>query len=311
MPYSFYTLDVFTDTKLGGNPLAVLPEADGLSDAAMLAITKEFNLSETVFVFPPDNPAHSAKVRIFTPGGELPFAGHPTVGTAYLLSHLRHGLVDDTADALAVLEEGVGPVRAGVTLKPGGKGHAVFDLPRLPEQLETCPDRDVFAAALGLADGEIGFENHVISGYSAGVPYFFVPVRDLDTIGKIQFNPKPFRDAVSDLHHLAVYAYCRETVSLTHDFHARMFSATMGLHEDPATGSAAAAFAGAIMQFEAPLDGHHAYKLEQGYEMGRPSLIDLELEVVGKALVSGRIGGYAVIVSEGVLHLSAEDIDQL
>jgi len=298
-PYTI--LDVFTDTALSGNPLAVVMEAEGLSGEEMQRIAGEFNLSETVFVLPPENPAHTARVRIFTPGAELPFAGHPTVGTAVILAANRFGSVEAEQDAVEVLEEGVGPVRCGVKLFPGGKGFAEFDVPKTPEPGEPAQDKELIAAALGLSPLEIGFENHVPANYSSGVPFTFVPVRDLSVIGRAQVVPEAWNDGFGDHDHNNAFVYCRQTERTASSFHARMFAPRMGVPEDPATGAAAAAFAGVVNHFDEPPSGRHRYRIEQGFEMGRPSIIGLEIETEGGALRVARISGEAVVFARGEL----------
>src|SRR3990167_5769232 len=182
MPRRYAILDVFTDRPLAGNPLAVVLDGDGLSDDRMQAIAREFNLSETVFVRPPENPAHSARIRIFTPARELPFAGHPTVGTAVLLA--LEGAAKNPArhETMLVLEETVGPVRCGAFVKGKGTGRAIFDLPVAAIEIGRTLDREAIANALNLLPVEVGFENHEPTVFSAGVPYAFVPVRDLAAI---------------------------------------------------------------------------------------------------------------------------------
>lgn len=299
----FHTLDVFTDTAFAGNPLAVVPDGSGLSDEDMQRIAREFNLSETVFVLPPEYPAHTAKVRIFTPGRELPFAGHPTVGTAILLALEKFGETESDQDAIFVLEEGVGPVRVAVRVKNGKPAFAEFDVPVLPEESGPVAPNDRLAPALGLAPNEIGFENHVATRFSSGVPFTFVPVRDLEVIGRATPILQFWEDAFGDGDHPNAYLYCRETLHKDAIFHARMFAPAMGIPEDPATGSAAAAFAGVIARFDEPTDGNHSGFVEQGYEMGRASDIYLDLEMSGGTLRSVRIGGHAVAVTQGMLLL--------
>lgn len=301
MARAFAILDVFTSRPLSGNQLAVVLDADGLDTEAMLAITAEFNLAETVFVLPAERPAHRARIRIFAPGRELPFAGHPTVGTAVLLA------LDDAAtggtgtDTMLVLEETVGPVRCLVSREEEGKrGHATFDVPVVAQPAGHVLDRDAIAAALGLLPSEIGFENHVASAYTAGVPYIFVPLRDLDAMRRVLPRLDLWQHAFGDV---SAYLYCRETESNTHHFHARMFWRTLGLVEDPATGSAAAAFAGVVAGFDRPMAGSHPILIEQGYEMGRPSVIRLEVDIENGALAAARIGGDAVVVARGTLDI--------
>ncbi len=303
MPRRYAILDVFTDRPLAGNPLAVVLDGDGLSDERMQAVAREFNLSETVFVRPPENPAHSARIRIFTPARELPFAGHPTVGTAVLLA--LEGAAKNAArhEAMLVLEETVGPVRCGAFVKQGEglrKGHVIFDVPKIPEPVPAKLDVEAIAASLGLLPAEIGFENHQPSAFSAGAPYVFVPVRDLAALARAAAVTGSFVGAIGDVSH-AMYLYCRETVGTGRHFHARCFAPDAGIVEDPATGGAAAALPGAILRFDAPPSGSHHFVIEQGFEMGRPSLIALEVDIAGGRIETSRIGGDAVVVAEGML----------
>lgn len=294
----YVTLDVFTDTRFAGNPLAVVLDSEGLDEAAMQRVAREFNLSETVFVGPPADPRHRAALRIFTPFNELPFAGHPTVGTAVLLA-LRH---DTRADAQAFgLEERVGIVPCVVETRGEEAGYARFRLPRLPEALDKAVEAAAAAWGLGLDPSEIGFDRHEPSRHGAGVPYDLIPVASLEVLGRAKPAGESFLQTfVGD--HPSAFVYTRETSEPAHAFRARMFAPALGVPEDPATGSAVAAFAGALMQFEPLGDGEHALTIEQGYEMGRPSLIHLQLIIREGALVSAEIGGSAVLVSEGEIR---------
>jgi trans-2,3-dihydro-3-hydroxyanthranilate isomerase len=292
-------LDVFTERPLAGNPVAVVLDAEGLDDRAMQAIAREFNLSETVFVLPAGKPAHSAKLRIFTPAAEIPFAGHPTVGTAICLARERFGSGGEH-EAVVVLEEGVGSVRCGVKLAGDG-GFAEFDCPKLPWRTGEAHVREFVAAAIGLAPAEIGFENHAPSAWSAGNPFHFVPVRGMAALAKATSNRSAWDKAFGPRG--AAFLYTRETEGHDHAFRARMFAPAFGIGEDPATGSAVAAFAGPIHEFDALPDGEHVAVIEQGYEMGRPSLIRLEATVSGGAIVVVRIGGNAVEIAAGALQL--------
>ena len=306
MKRRYVVLDVFTDRALAGNPLAVVLDADGLDTAAMQAIAREFNLSETVFVRPAERPGHSAALRIFTPIRELPFAGHPTVGTAVLLAEERFGRPDKGIDAMVVMEETIGTVRAAVRLDPERATYAEFDAPRLPLALDVeTPSKGAIADALGLETRSIGFENHTTTFFDAGVPFVFVPLADLDAMARVEFDRDAWRalvdDGEGDPEALGVHLYCRETVRHTSAFHARNFGIGFGIDEDPATGSAAAAFAGVVARFDTPTSGTHRFTIEQGFEMGRPSLVDLTIDVDKGRLSSLRIGGSAVRVAEGTL----------
>ncbi len=299
MQLPYHLLDVFTEERFGGNPLAVVLDADGLDGARMQKIAREFNLSETVFVLTPEQPTHTARVRIFTPVSEIPFAGHPTVGTGALLAALGAPEPTGRRDALIVLEEGVGIVRVGVRLRPDAAAHAEFDAPKLPAEAGTLPPADRLAAALGLIPSEIGFENHRPTKYGAGLAFAFVPVTSLDAIGKARVAASHWDGALHGQGLAGAFLYCRQTVHTTASFHARMFAPDFGIAEDPATGSAAVAFAGVVHRFDALPDGTHKRVIEQGYEMGRPSAIALTIEVEQGKLATVRIGGHAVRVAEG------------
>jgi len=291
----FVTLDVFTSQRFAGNPVAVVLDAEGLPDLTLKAVAREFNLSETVFVLPARCPAHRARLRIFTPLTELPFAGHPTVGTAALLAHLDGG--PHPRDF--VLEEGVGPVRCSVHPIDDGHAHARFELPHPPAEVGPAAAPDRLAAALGLSPPDIGCEGFLAARWTAGVPITFVPVRSLAQIRKCRVDLRHW-DAIDQPG--AAFVFCRETVEPDHDFHARMFAPLMGVPEDPATGSAVAAFAGLLARSVPLGDGDHRQVIEQGYAMGRPSLITLLVTVRDHDLNRVAIGGHVVTVSDGTIE---------
>ncbi len=304
MQLKFYTLDVFTEQRFGGNPLGVVMNADGLPAGLMQTIAAELGLSETVFVQKATNPAHSARIRIFTPAVELPFAGHPTVGTGVLLAQLRVGDQPGEQDALVVLEETIGVVRVGVRMRPGKAAYAEFDAPKLPEPAGDAPGVERLAAALGLMPSEIGFANHRPSQWSAGVPFTFVPVATLDAIARAEIVSTHWGAAFGSTRAGKVYLYTGETAHMTSSFHARMFGPGAGIVEDPATGGAAVAFAGVVNAFDQPPAGTQKRVIEQGFEMGRPSLISLSFEVAARGrLEAVRIGGSAVRVTEGYMEI--------
>jgi len=301
----YYLLDVFTQTPLAGNPLAVVIESSGLDARRMQKIAGEFNLSETVFVFDPVDPVNTARLRIFTTVKELPFAGHPTVGTAALLAELRAPEYLKSRDVGVVLEEAIGTISCTVRRPPlskmqGGATVAHFDLPKLPECFGAPAPNAKIAAALGLQEADIGFSAHLPSLFTAGLPATLVPVKDLATIAGACPNLALCDETFGET---AIYLYTNETSEAGNAYHARMFGPSLGVFEDPATGSAAAALAGALMAFEKPKDGGHTIQIEQGYELERPSLIILGLEVAGGVLQSASIGGPSVIVGQGTIDL--------
>jgi trans-2,3-dihydro-3-hydroxyanthranilate isomerase len=289
-----YTLlDVFTTERLSGNPLAVVTKADGLHDDQMQRIAAEFNLSETVFIKRPQAERHTAAVRIFTPQVELPFAGHPTVGAAVVL-----GL--ESKMTAVRLEEQVGVVTCVIERIDKRTGSARFALPHLPEPAGSPPDKLRVAMALGLEPEDIGFGRHQITVWSAGVVFYLVPVRAPSVLRRVKCDRRGWNETFP-LGHSSVYVYCETPDEADNDYAARMFAPGMGLGEDPATGAAAAALIGQIAE-DAP-GGQSEYRLRQGHEMGRPSLITMQLRKDGDALTHGSIGGSAVIVGQGSLDV--------
>jgi trans-2,3-dihydro-3-hydroxyanthranilate isomerase len=299
MKRRFFTLDVFTDRPLAGNPLAVVLDGSGLDAARMQSIAREFNLSETTFVLEPRDPVNTAALRIFTPARELAFAGHPTIGSAVMIAVARAPEMLARGDLQIVLEEQVGLLRCSVRRK-GNAYFASFALPALPFTVPGAPGAAEAAAALGLLDSEIGFDRHAIARYSCGTPYTFVPVAGLEAIARAAPDLARFRAVFGET---GVFLYTRETKGADSAVHARMFAPQFGIIEDPATGSAAAAFAGVAQEFEAPEDGVHTITIEQGFEMGRPSLIHLTMDIAAGKLIGGEIGGSSVIVSQGTIDV--------
>ena len=297
MRHRFVTFDVFTGVRFAGNPLAIVLDADGLAGETMQAIAREFNLAETVFVLPPREPRHRARIRIFTPQVEMPFAGHPTIGTAVLLNRMDGGGRLDF-----VIEEDIGPVRCTTASIDGEHGRARFQLPQLPEEAGPAADKETIAAALALSPDDIGLGAFRPSFWSAGISFAFVPVRSREAIRRCQPRLEHWDAAFMRSGRGSAYVFCGDTVEPGSAFHARMFAPRWGIFEDPATGSAAAAFAGVLLRFAPPPDGDHEFALEQGYELGRPSLIALSLSVRNRRLAGAAIGGEAVAVSEGMIE---------
>jgi len=301
MARKYFTLDVFTRQPLGGNPLAVVLESEGLDDATMQAIAGEFNLSETVFVSPAVDSGNRANIRIFTPKKELPFAGHPTVGTAILLAGLD-GLVSGQEIDL-VLEEKVGPVLCKVRCS-GELFESSFILPKLPRMMPLDIDTGLLARATGIRPEQLGIVGHHHSICDAGVAYPTVAVADLSAMEAIKINEAALARCFegSDLD-AEIFVYTKQCINDDSDYHVRMFAPAFGIAEDPATGSAAASFGAQILAYDRPVDGDHVFVIEQGYEMGRPSRIELAMTVEEGQLKSAGITGSAVIVSEGILYI--------
>lgn len=301
MKHRFYTLDVFTDTPLAGNQLAVFPDAERLPQDRLQAIAREFNLSETVFVYPPSDPLNTARVRIFTPATELPFAGHPTIGTAILLAGLKR-VRRRGGKARVVLEEGVGAVPVEVGYSGTVPTWAQLTAARLPEGGPPPPDAAELAAAISLEPAALDPDMRA-AAFSCGVPYLFVPLRSLSALAAATPDLSEWRAALGDYWAPDLFLFTRDVELSGSDFRARMFAPLLGVPEDPATGSAVAALAGYLAAHERLGDGRHSWRIEQGFEMGRPSIIELESDVRDGIVYTVRVGGSAVLVSEGELRL--------
>lgn len=301
--HRYHLLDVFTDELFGGNQLAVFPDARGVPPDLMPRIARELNLSETVFVLPPTAAGATHHTRIFTPARELAFAGHPSIGTACLLALLGEiPLKDGTGEV--VLQQGAGnvPVRVlaprGVTA-PLAQLSAAQDPDIRPSELSP----DVIAAILSLDRADVvNDEAGGPAAASCGSAFLFVPLRDRAAIARCELDPGAWKRnaAATWAPHIFVYAFDAERPE--NDIRARMFAPALGIPEDPATGSAATALA-ALLASRAGQDGTHRWRMEQGFEMGRPSILELEAEVRQGRVTAARVGGAAVIVGEGVLRL--------
>jgi trans-2,3-dihydro-3-hydroxyanthranilate isomerase len=305
MSYRFHIADVFTGTAFGGNQLAVLPDARGLDDARMAAIAREFNFSETIFIFPPEDPANTRKVRIFTPGQELPFAGHPTVGAAHVLAVT--GEIDLTGDETRiVLEEGVGPVPVVIRSRDGKPEFIQLTAAKIPERGQERFDPDMIASVVSLDSADLDIEGeYAIESYSAGLHYLFIPVRSLDAIGRARINMLAWEKGLRDSSAPEVFLFTRDADVAGRDaaFRGRMFAPTLGIIEDPATGSACASFGGYLGARASVRDGTLRYAVNQGVEMGRPSLLEVETDMVDGKAAAVRVGGTAVLVASGELHI--------
>jgi trans-2,3-dihydro-3-hydroxyanthranilate isomerase len=294
MNFEYCTLDVFTERRFGGNPLAVVLDARGIDDATMQSVTREFNYSETTFVLPPANPAHAARVRIFTPGGELPFAGHPTVGTAFALAsfgRIGPGVHD------IVFEEGVGPVPVSIDRHPDGSIHCcTLTTAQSPERVEAIEDRAGVASMLGLAANAVLSRPEV---WSCGVPFLVVPLASVDALSAARLDLEQWHALLGARSTQMVYPVARSGDAT---WRVRMFAPGFGVAEDPATGSAAAALAGWLAE-HAGNDGLQNWQILQGLEMGRPSAIALSYDQTGRTARRVRVGGRAVVVARGTLSL--------
>ena len=302
MKLAFHTYDVFTSARFCGNPLAIVEAADDLTAEQMQAITREFNLSETIFILKPADPGNTARVRIFFPGGEMPFAGHPTVGCAIFLAERKYkpGCAFETEIRL---EEAAGLVRVKVS-RIGDVPRAMFTAPVTPFVADVVqPSAEAVAAALGLAVADVGFGKHLPRVHQGGPRCLHVPVNSRAALARARPLEPQWSALIQPLGTDMAYLYTPGGDNPRTSFRARMFAPTGGIPEDPATGAATALLAAQLLAAEALSDGTHRWEIEQGYEMGRPSELHLEADVAGAMLTAVRVAGQAVHVTSGVLEL--------
>jgi trans-2,3-dihydro-3-hydroxyanthranilate isomerase len=297
MKKSYCTCDVFTATRFGGNQLAVVLDGQGLSTEQMQTIAREFNYSETTFVLPPKNAAHTAQVRIFTPSAEMPFAGHPTVGTAFVLATL--GMIGpDVTDI--VFEENLGPVPVKIERSGGSVARCTLTAPKNPYAAAFDLSRADAAQLLGIAGPQL----HAalpMAALSTGSELLIVPLKDRAALQACRLNTAAWDRASATTQHQQFYPCAIDAGAKT--AYVRMFAPAHGVLEDPATGSAAATFAGYLAQHIDTQDGEHAWTVIQGVEMGRPSELLLNYTRAGGLATDVRVGGSAVMVMRGELSL--------
>lgn len=290
--YDYEVYDVFTNRKFAGNQLAIISDARGLSPADMQTITREFNLSESTFVLPPENAINTARVRIFTLGYEMPFAGHPTVGTAIAIARARKS----SGELRLELNAGLFPVRVDLD-RP--TAYAEFRNPNLPAERGPAPDAGLIEAALSLPQGAIDRGAHRPRLVGAGVNFVYAKA-SLDHVRAARLNSGAFDRLKAD-ETIGVLLYAEGGEAADARYHVRMFAPNAGIPEDPATGSAAAGLPGQIALASGLTGGTQTWVIEQGFEMGRPSRIHVSVEATEGAVAGVRVGGEAVPVMRGQL----------
>ena len=299
--YRFVHVDVFTNQPFGGNQLAVFTDARGLSAAEMQTLARELNFAESAFVLPPELPEAIKRVRIFTPVHEMPFAGHPTIGTTYVLARERV-IPLDGVDTTAQLQLNLGLMPVTITA-PNGQPDFVWMQQRAAEFGGPWPAVADVAAALGVEPDDVAGTGWPLQIVSTGVPYLIAPLRSLAAIRRARPGSERLRQLLMEASVgqpvlVAAYLFTRETEDAVHALHARMFNpASLDLLEDPATGSAAGPLGAYLLRHKIVPAGRLV--VEQGYELGRPSLIHVEVSESGRITV----GGQTVVVGEGVMYL--------
>ncbi|AQQ52400.1 PhzF family phenazine biosynthesis protein [Planococcus lenghuensis] len=301
MPILPYTLiDVFTDQPFGGNQLAVFqPEAE-LPKELMQKIARELNLSETVFLYPAANQENTRKLRIFTPKMELPMAGHPTIGAAFVLADTAPGL-PHTGMVSWMFEEQVGVLSVTVHRKDGGTIRTEMKQP-VPGFEEPFQDRQLAAHLLSVTEEDL-HESRPVQTVSSGVPFLYIPLRSLDAVKRISFRLDVWEQQFSGLD---IFAFATETVHSDSSVHSRMFAPAMGIPEDPATGAASGPLGAYLTRHGIiPFNdmGIARIRSEQGIELGRPSFIDITIAKSGNGIKEVTIGGQSVVIGKGEIYI--------
>jgi trans-2,3-dihydro-3-hydroxyanthranilate isomerase len=294
--YRYFICDVFSDRPFCGNQLAVLPEAGGLSDLQMQGIAREFNFSETTFVFPAaaDN---TRKLRIFTPTKELPFAGHPNIGTAHVLA-VDGAFGDFESTKTVTFEEGAGAVRISIHRREHESLWCELEAPQgLTLGGQISPQR--LASILSLEPGDIVTDAHLPMVASVGLPFLVAEIKDRSALARARVELTELRKLAAEgiCHDLHIYVRSADEF----DIRARMFAPLDGVPEDPATGSANCALAGLLSALQPEEDGNFSWRIAQGVEMGRPSILDTRTEKRNGSVAGCWIGGVSVLVSEGTI----------
>ncbi|HEY3794775.1 MAG TPA: PhzF family phenazine biosynthesis protein [Bradyrhizobium sp.] len=302
MKLNFVTVDVFTDRQFGGNPLAVVTNAIGLSTERMQTIAAEFNLAETTFVLPPKNPAHAAEVRIFTPKAEMPFAGHPSIGTAFVVARAGESYGKVISGDRLTFEMIAGLVDIGLTKENGQTVAARLTAPQPVSFGEKIPV-EIVAAACALKPGDFKTDIHRPCVASCGAPFLFAELSSRAALAAAAPQPELFardlpRDRVTGLH---LYVQAKEE---NRDIQARMFAPQHGIAEDPATGSATVALIGMLAHHMPGGDLILSKTIGQGFDMGRPSILEASAEKKAGRVAATRVGGRCVPVMSGTIDLA-------
>jgi trans-2,3-dihydro-3-hydroxyanthranilate isomerase len=301
MKLNFVTVDVFTGAQFAGNPLGVVLDAEGLSGGQMQAIAAEFNLAETTFVLPPKDPAHTAEVRIFTPRYEMPFAGHPNVGTAFALARAGQSYGRTIDGERVVFEEKAGLVPITI-LKDGPTviGARLASPQRLTVGAEVSPE--LVASACSLSVDDIETRHHRPCIASCGAPFILAELKSRDKLAAARARPDVFERDIARLPVTSLFIYSQVSENDL-DIRARMFAPHHGIPEDPATGSANVALIGLLASLRPERDLQMSKTIAQGVEMGRPSLLQAEAEKKDGVVTATLIGGRCVPVMSGTIDL--------
>ena len=303
MNYNYYIADVFTRQIFNGAQIAVFPNADGLSDQQMKLVARELNLTETVFVFHPDSVGTTRKMRIFSPLGEIDFAGHPIIATAYVLGSCGDIKLTEAITPV-VLEQNVGPIDVNISANQGKPFFVQFSRKVTSLVDRFAPTDEELASFLSIQQSELDHKKYSPRLVSCGFPYLIVPVWSYEAVRKAKFNYSAWSQSIApQTAALEILLFAPKTPFVDSDFNARLLGPRIGIHEDPPIGSAMPAFASYLCSFEHIQKGTHAFAVDRGDALSRRSVLNVEMDHKGQEQLPLRVGGEAVMVAEGIMTI--------
>lgn len=303
MNTNYYIADVFTDRLFNGAQIAVFPNADGLSRQQMTDVARELNLTETVFVFHQDNDPAKRRMRIFTPKGEIDFAGHPIIATAFVLASCGDIVLTEKYTPV-IFEQNVGPISANITNENGKPVFIQFTSKVTPAVDRFAPTDGELADFLAIDEGQIDHKKFSTRLISCGFPYLIVPVYNYETVRKAKFNFQAWSESIApQTAAQEILLFSAKTPFHDADFNARLLGPNIGLHDDPPVGTAMSAFAAYLCSFEHMQKGTYTFAVDRGEEKNRRSVINLEMDNKRENTLTVRIGGSAVMFAQGTVFL--------
>ena len=303
MNYNYYIADVFTRQIFNGAQIAVFPNADGLNNQQMKLVARELNLTETVFVFHPDSESTTRKMRIFSPLGEIDFAGHPIIATAYVLGSCGDIKLTEAITPV-VFEQNVGPIDVNISANQGKPFFVQFSRKVTSLVDRFAPTDEELASFLSIQQSELDHKKYSPRLVSCGFPYLIVPVWSYETVRKAKFSYSAWSQSIApQTAALEILLFAPKTPFVDSDFNARLLGPRIGIHEDPPIGSAMPAFASYLCSFEHIQKGTHAFAVDRGDALSRRSVLNVEMDHKGQEQLPLRVGGEAVMVAEGMMTI--------
>ena len=303
MNYNYYIADVFTRQIFNGAQIAVFPDADGLSNQQMKLVARELNLTETVFVFHPESESTTRKMRIFSPLGEINFAGHPIIATAYVLGSCGDIKLTEAITPV-VFEQNVGPIDVNISANQGKPFFVQFSRKVSSIVDRFAPSNEEIASFLSIQESELDHKKYYPRLLFCGLPYLIVPVWSYETVRNAKFNYSAWSQSIApQTAAQEILLFAPKTPFVDSDFNARLLGPRIGIHEDPPIGSAMPAFASYLCSFEHTRKGTHTFAVDRGDALSRRSVLNVEMDHKGLEELALRVGGEAVMVAEGMMTI--------